>query len=687
MVTSSNAGKDKIAPILKQTPIIKDGLLSPEIMWQMGEISGIKISPDGEKILYGISYTSIEQNKTGRNLFCVNINSKKSTRLTNEDCKLINETWSRDGKYIFYLAPEGNNKETDPDEDKKNQLWRIKADGSEKKQISNYKEGIESFKLSPNGKRVLFVSTIQYGNNARKIYPDLKKADVRIIDDLMYKHWDEWIEKIPHPFLAGLTENGLENITDILKDEPYECPMRPFGGIEQIDWSPDGKTIAYTCRKKKGIEYSLSTNSNIYLYETATGVTKNITTGNYGYDTNPAFSPDGKYIAYESMEHAGYESDQNRLFIFNTKTEEKTFLSKNLDADVSNIKWAPDSKSIYFLAAEKIVIQLYNISLSGDTRQITTDMADIAGINISGSGIYVLRHSMLRPNEIYKIESESGRLTALTDENKYFYDHLKLPKVEMRMIKTTDNKEMPTWVVYPPDFDKTKKYPSILFCTGGPQGYNGQFWSLRWNLHLMAAKGYVAVLPNRRGVLGFGKEWKEQISKDYAGQNMKDYLSAADEILAEPYISNMGCAGASYGGYSVYWLAGNHNRRFKAFLSHSGILNAESQYLETEELWFENWDMGGPFWDKKNKAAQKSFKEGSPHRYIQNWDTPILCIHGEKDYRIVATQSMQAFNAAKIKGIPARLLIFPDENHWISKPQNSILWHREFFNWFDKWLK
>jgi len=408
-----------------------------------------------------------------------------------------------------------------------------------------------------------------------------------------------------------------------------------------------------------------------------------------GYDQNPVFSPDGKFVAFESMARDGYESDMNRLYVHELSTGNNRFLSEKLDADVSNIVWSSKGDELYFLSSQQAVIQLYKIDFaSGEFKQLTDGQFDLDNLALAGDYLVSMKHSMTRPNEIYKINPTDGSMLALTDENKEIFAQLKQANVEKRMIKTTDNKEMLTWVVYPPDFDSTKVYPAILYCSGGPQGNIGQFWSYRWNLQLMASQGYIVVAPNRRGASGLGQEWKEQISGDYTGQNMKDYLSAIDALAAEPYVdeNKLGCVGASYGGYSVYWLAGNHNKRFKAFISHSGIFNLEAQYLETEELWFINFDVGGPYWDSKNARAQMAYA-GSPHKFADKWDTPILCIHGEKDYRILASQGMQAFNAAKIRGIEAELLVFPDENHWIIKPQNSILWQRRYFEWLERFLK
>lgn len=587
--------------------------------------------------------------------------------------------WRPDGRKIGYLSSKSGEM----------QLWEMNPDGTGAIQISEIKGGITGFKYSPDMRKILYTADVKAKPDVHDLFPDLPKANAHLETDLMYKHWDEWVETVPHPFVADYRDGKLLNPVDLLQGEPYESQMKPFGGIEQLDWSPDSKTIAYTCRKKTGKDYALSTNSDIYFYNLDTKKTVNKTEGMMGYDQNPVFSPDGKYIAWESMERDGYEADKIRLFVLNLETGEKTDYSANFDQNSTNIAWSANSKSLYFISCWHALTQVYQLDLSTKKiSQITKGTHDYAFVAEAKGKLVGMKHSMSKPDEIYSIDPKTGAETELSFINKPILDQLTLAKVEERWVKTTDNKEMLTWVVYPPHFDPSKKYPTILFCEGGPQSTVSQFWSYRWNFQQMAANGYIVVAPNRRGLPSFGKEWLEQISGDYGGQNMKDYLSAIDDVAKEPYVDKdkLGCVGASYGGFSVYWLAGHHEKRFKAFIAHDGMFNLEQQYLETEEMWFVNWDLGGPYWDKQNAVAQRSYAN-SPHLFVDKWDAPILVIHGEKDYRILASQGMAAFNAAVLRGVPAQMLIFPEENHWVLQPQNGILWQRVFKQWLDKWLK
>ena len=575
-------------------------------------------------------------------------------------------------------------------------------------------EDIEGFLLSPMRDKVVLIKTVPLTNNNLKPakYPDLPLATGRIHEDLLYKHWDEWVDAVPQPFIHELkvTYFGegerieaarVDEGRNILEGTPFECPMRPFGGIEQLAWHPNNQELAYTCRKKTGLEYAVSTNSDIYLLNVDKFMTTgereeiNITEDNKGYDTNPAYSPDGEWIAWSSMERDGYESDQNRLMVMNRQTGEQRFISHFLPTNVDEFAWL-DNTTLLGTAVLQGTIHLHAIGLDASTAKLTEGQFDVSLGSVADGKAFLLRHSMREANEIYELDVRKGLdnisgyepLRRLTCENDNIYDQIERSTVVPRWQKTTDGQKMLTWIIYPPHFDPNKKYPTILYCEGGPQSPVSQFWSFRWNFMMMSAGDYIIVAPNRRGLPGFGLEWNEEISGDYGGQCMRDYLSAIDEFCKEPYVDkdHLGCVGASFGGFSVYWLAGHHNKRFKAFIAHDGIFNLEMQYLETEEKWFANWDMGGAYWDKNNRIAQRTFAN-SPHLFIDKWDTPILCIHGEKDYRILANQGMAAFDAAKMRGVPAELLIFPDENHWVLKPQNGILWQREFRGWLDRWLK
>ena len=660
---------------------IKDGRMTPEALWAMGRIGGMNVSPDGKKVVYTVAYYSVPENKSNREVFVMNADGSDNTQITKTGFAENEAVWIKGGTKIAFLCNESGS----------SQLWEMNPDGTDRKRLSDYDKDIEGFAFSPDEKKVLFISQVKTVNSTADKYPDLDKATGVIITDLMYKHWDEWVTTAPHPFVADFDGTSISNPVDVMEGELFESPMKPFGGIEQLAWNTTSDKIAYTSRKKTGKEYAISTNSDIYVYDLNTKQTTNITEENKGYDTNPTYSPDGKSIAWLSMERDGYEADQNRLMVMNLETGEKTFVSKDFDSNVDSYCWSADCKRIYFTGVWHGESQVYQIDLANGNKitLLTEGMYDYASVALLGDKLIAQRHSMSMGDEIYSIDLTGDHtVTQLTFENKHIYDQLTMGKVEERWMKTTDGKQMLTWVIYPPQFDPNKKYPTLLFCEGGPQSPVSQFWSYRWNFQIMAANDYIIVAPNRRGLPGFGLEWNEAVSGDYGGQCMKDYFTAIDEVAKEPYVNKdrLGCVGASFGGFSVYWLAGHHDKRFKAFIAHDGIFNMEMQYLETEEMWFANWDMGGAYWEKQNATAQRTFAN-SPHKFVDKWDTPILCIHGEKDYRILANQGMAAFNAAVLRGVPAELLIYPDENHWVLKPQNGVLWQRTFFEWLDMWLK
>jgi dipeptidyl aminopeptidase/acylaminoacyl peptidase len=678
-VYGQKTNKSDCVVIGKPEITLDNDLMTPEALWAFGRVSGQEVSPDGKTVLFGITYYSIEQNKGNRDLYTIGVDGQNLKQIT-KTCKgEYNAVWRPDGKKIGFITAESGSA----------QLWEMTPDGSDRKQISHIDGGITGFKYAPDQSKILFTKEVPKENKFAYLYQGLPKATGRVIDDLMYRHWDEWVDTYSHVFVADYDGEKVWNEKDILEGEPYQAPLKPFGGIEQVDWSADSKAIAYTCKKLTGKAATLSTNSDIYLYHLDTGVTENLSEGNMGFDVAPLFSPDGKYVAWESMEREGYESDQNRLFIMNLETKERIYATEGFDQNVGGLVWSDDSKAIYFVSDWHGTFQIYRYNLKKkNIDKLTEGMHDYKSIALADDKLIAARNSMSMPTELYAVKIKDGSATQLTFTNKELLDKLTMGKVEERWMKTKDGKDMLTIVIYPPHFDPNKKYPTLLYCKGGPQGPLSQNFHYRWNYQLMAANGYIIVAPNRRGVSGFGQAWQEQISGDYHGKSMGDYLTAIDEMAKEPFVdeNRLGAVGASAGGYAVYYLAGIHNGRFKAFIAHDGIFNEEAQYLETEEMWFENWDKGGPYWDKDNKVAQEAYAH-SPHKFVQNWDTPILIIHGQKDYRVVFTQGMTAFNAAALRDVPAEFLYFPDENHWVLQPQNAILWQRVFFDWLDKWLK
>ena len=693
--TACSSSKDDEQIIDRPEFTSTDGVFSIEALEALGRVGAPVVNPDGTKILYSVSYESVEQNRSNADLYLMDIDGQNKTRLTRTAKSEGNYTWVDGGKKIAFLYP---------DADGKSQIWMMNADGSGRTQVSKEEKDVNGFLFSPDEKKVVMIQSVKWARTAQDVYPDLPSATGRIIDDMMYKHWDEWVTEIPHPFVADFDGKKLSNQTDIMADEPlFEAPMKPFGGIESFAWTPDSKKLAYVSRKKSGMEYALSTNSDIFLYDVESGMTENLTAGMMGYDTAPTFSPDGSKLAFLSMEHDGYESDKNRIMVRDMASGEITDLTANWDYTVDNIAWAPAGDYLFFLAYHNGVKPVWTINMEGEINRVADGECDYASLApVADGSLVTSRHSMLYPDEIFRVNG--GNVTKLTEVNDEIFAQLTMPTVERRLVKTTDGKEMLTWIVKPQNFDANAKYPAVLYCQGGPQQAVSQFWSFRWNLALMAANGYVIIAPNRRGLPGFGTEWNAQISGDYGGQNMRDYFAAVDDVKTEPWIneSKIGAVGASYGGFSVYWLAGHHEGRFACLIAHAGIFNIETQYLETEEMWFANWDMGGgavnapvdtkdnpdygAFWNKNNAIAQATFAT-SPHKFVDQWTAPILITHGELDYRILSSQGQMAFNAAKLRGVPAEMLIFPDENHWILKPQNAILWQRVFFRWLDRWLK
>lgn len=729
----------------RSTIEIPDGKMTPEVLLSYGRLSDPQVSPDGQYIMYGVSYTDIANNKSVRNLRIINIDGTDDVLLTQSGKSISNARWSADGKRIVFLMG--------------GQIWTAKISHKTSKngqgawklsalrKLSSVERGISEFKLSADESRIMYVSTVKSTvRQPSDCYPDLDKATAYTTDDLMYRHWDHTVLEIPHTFVAdfkftGKTQITTETSVDILSSEPelYELPTEPFGGLEQLSWSPDGKFIAYSCRKLTGKKYAFSTNTEIYLYNVETAATTVIDMKG-GYDTDPLWSPDGSKLCWISMERDGYEADKQRLMLADIEISEglaKATDIKDLTADfkynAAGPFWAEDSKSICFNALAEGLQAIFEVSLEGDTFGQIARLTDenqwydysspfYVKNNEDGSKIlYSTLCNLTFPSEIAATTLRDGAFEStvlISSENAHITSQLSPVRMEDRHIKTVDGKDMLTWVVYPPEFDPAKEYPSILICLGGPQGTISQGWSYRWNYMLMAMQGYVVVLPNRRGTTAFGQEWTEQISGDYPGLNMQDYLSAARELKAEPYIGKMAACGASYGGYSVYYLCGTHGNTFDAFIAHAGIFNEEHMYMTTEEMWFPNFDNGGvhecvidprvgtpeaPVGPAGDGVTFGGIKQGgspwsslpkavrhyalSPHKLVTNWHTPLMVIHGGMDYRVPVDEGMAAYNAAQMMGVPSRLLIFPDENHWILKPQNALMWHREYFRWLDTWCK
>lgn len=673
---NSKVGESFVEPDID----VSDGRLTPEIIWSFGAVGAPSVSPDGASAIFSISYADIKENRQTTEIYSVPTSGGTPVRVTDGGGKSSSDaSFLPDGRIAFLRN----------DESGVTQLYIAEHDGKNARQIESGANGVEAFLFAPDGKHIALVRNVKIDKDIHDLYPDLPKATARIETDLMYRHWNQWADgTYSHIFIAELDGERLVNEIDIMEGERFHCPLRPHGGIEQVAWSPSSSKLAYTSKKLTGIESAQSTNSNIYVYDLASAKTENVSAPNPGYDTNPSFASDD-LIFWLSMEHDGYESDRNRIVCKNIKTGELSDLTQGSELYVSQFLLSPKADELWFIADTCGKESIFHLSLTSKRiSRLTSDVADYTSLALAQGALLSLRTTMFCPPEIFRVDTATGEAVNISNVNAKTLAKLRLGHADEKWIKTTDGKDMLTWVVYPPDFDSSKKYPALLYCQGGPQSTISQFWSRRWNFALMAANGYVVVAPCRRGMPGFGIEWNEQISKDYGGQNMKDYLTAIDTLAAEPYVDEkrLGCVGASYGGFSVYWLAGHHQKRFKTFVAHCGIFNLEQLYSTTEELFFVNWDLGGPYWDENNQVAQASFAQ-SPHKFVGKWDTPILVIHGEKDFRIPYTQGMGAFDAARMKGLEAEFLFFPDECHWVQKPQNSILWHREFYRWLDRWLK
>lgn len=730
--TMTENGINSEGYIGKSDIVIEDGRMTPEALLAFGRLSDPQVSPDGQHILYGVSYTSTADNRSVRNLFISNLDGSDNQQITESGKSINNARWSSDGKHLVFLMG--------------GQIWSAEIDGKDgewkmtgAKQISNVPAGVGEFKISPDEKKVMYISYVKSDvKSPTDCYSDLDKATAYTTDDLMYRHWDHTVMEIPHTFVADFDMEGISEGTDILagENELYELPTEPFGGLEQLAWSPDSRFIAYSCRKLTGKKYAFSTNTEIYIYNVETAETSVIDMKG-GYDTDPVWSPDGSMICWVSMERDGYEADKQRLMVASLDWSEKSMPAindiKDITADfkynVSGPSWSADSKGIYFASLAEGLQGMFEAvcdngswkieRLTGDDMWYDFGSPFHIVENENGRTLYTTWCSMDFPTELVAVTlGENAGYKQITDENGHILSQLAEHKTEARKIRTVDGKDMLTWVLYPPHFDETKEYPAITICLGGPQGTLSQGWSYRWNYRLMCSQGYVVVLPNRRGTTAFGQEWTEQISGDYPGLNMQDYLAAAKNVKAEPFVGKMAACGASYGGYSVYYLCGTHGDVFDAFVAHAGIFNEEHMYMTTEEMWFPNFDNGGlhetvidprvgtpegPVGPAGDGVTFGGIKQGgspwsnlpatqrhyrlSPHKLVTNWHTPLMVIHGGMDYRVPVDEGMAAYNAAQMMGVPSRLLIFPDENHWILKPQNALMWHREYFRWLDQWCR
>ena len=701
---------------------IEDGIMTPEALLSFGRLGDPQLSPDGKTVLYGVSYTSIPENRSVRNLFVTPAEGGEKTQLTFEGKSVSNARWAPDGKAVYFLQG--------------GQLYKASFAANKlgkKVKISDVPAGINEFSLSPDGQQVLYASGVHSAvERPVDTDPALDKANAYATEDLMYRHWDHWVETIDHSFVAALANGPVtpERSLDILggPEVLFQLPNGPFGGIEQLCWSPDGRYIAYSCKKKTGREYAFSTDTDIFIYCILTGETTQVTSGG-GYDTDPAWSPDGSRLAWLSMARDGYEADQTRLKVadlaFEAEGEGQTgnpavAAVRTLDFpfNAAGPVWNPDGSILYFNALyDKAVQGIYQTDPSLSEAKLLTREGDWHDYNspfgfLADGTVLASYCSMDFPTELISIRPSDRKFLQLTHENEAILRQLRQHRTELRMVKTVDGKDMPTWVLYPPEFDSTKVYPAIEITLGGPQGTLSQGWSYRWNYLLMAHQGYIVVLPNRRGTTAFGQPWCEQISGDYIGLNMQDYLSAAKMVKAEPYVGKLAACGASYGGYSVYYLAGIHGDVYDCFIAHAGIFNEEHMYMTTEEMWFPNWDngglheyaftpgetgargdgetfggirQGGSPWSSAPKAVRHY--ANSPHTLVKNWHTPILCIHGGNDFRVPYDEGMAAFNAAQMMGVPSKLIVFPEENHWILQPQNALYWHRSYFDWLERWLK
>lgn len=659
--------------------LMAQNVMTPELLWGLGRVAAIGTSPDGKTLLYRVAKTDIASEKSNNDYFLLNLDNNQESKTDILAGKSFVQ-WDKNGLYA----------------QKDEELFKSMDNGKTWVSVSVQLKDAENVRVSPDGRWIAFSRQVPSEKLlGKEIYDDVKNSTAQIYTDLNYRHWDAWNEgRVSHVFVASI-DNPRTPVKDILQNEPYDCPQKPFGGTEDFIFSPDSKMVVYVCKKKTGKEYAQSTNTDIYAYDIGDAKTSNLSEGMMGYDVAPSFSPDGKRLAWLSMKRDGFEADKNDIVVMDIGNKAKLNMTAGWDETVDGgFLWNNSGTDLYFNAAIKGTQQLFAVTVPANlmarmmpvVKQVTSGNFDVTGVIAQhGNSIIVSRTDMNHATELFSVDVKDGKMKAVTHANDITYSKVKMSDTKLRMVQTTDGKQMGVWVIYPPDFDPAKKYPTLLYCQGGPQSALSQFYSVRWNFQLMAANGYIIVAPNRRGMPGWGVAWNEAISKDWGGQPMQDYLAAIDDVSRESYVdkNRLGCVGASYGGYSVFMLAGIHNNRFKSFIAHDGLFDMKSWYGTTEELWFANWDLGGNYW---TKPVPKSYEQFNPSNYIDKWNTPIMVIQGGIDFRVPIEQGLEAFQAAQLKGIKSKLLYLPNENHWVLHAHNGLVWQREFFKWLKETL-
>lgn len=661
--------------------------MTPELLWQLGRLGDATLSQDGKLVAYTVKRYDLAEDSGSLDLFLKNLDTGQQHTLVSDWSSIADVQFGQSpfGERVFFVGKRTT------EEEEKSQVWMVNPVDAGSRRMSDFDEGVGSLRVSPTGRHLAFTMDVKLDQTVNDLYEDLPKADARIIDSLMFRHWNAWHDyKYSHLHVAVMDSDGIAGEpVDLMDGVKADCPVPPFGGTEQFAWSSDGTEIAYT--SKNVARWAESTDSDIYLVKVdAPSESKNITAGREGYDNDPVYSPDGKYLAFHSMERPGFEADRNRILIYDRQSGDIRESTAGLDQTAHGATWNAGSSDLLFSSEYRGTNQIFRVAVDGGgAKQVSQGRFNWRLIDVfpGGQRALVSRTDMLRPAELAVLSLADGDWEVTTSINDDIYDQLALPKITERWVEATDGKMIHCWVIHPPDFESDKQWPLLTYCQGGPQGQIGQWFSYRWNFHLMAANGYVVLAPNRRGLPGFGRPWNDQISRDWGGQAMQDILSATDELLLEPYIDRRRAAavGASFGGYTVYWMMGHHADRFRCLIAHCGVFNLESMYGSTEELFFVNWDLGGPYW--KSDAVQKDYDRFSPHRFARNWQTPLLVIHGQKDFRVPVTQGIEAFTTAQVQDVPSRFLYFPEEGHWVQKPQNSVLWQRVFYDWLDRYCK